>query len=50
MSLLESDKDPNKINESPLEAKLIRLLKVLDEIKSQVDRFRLIEELTKNKN
>ena len=44
--LLESDKEPNKINESPLEAKLNRLLKVLDEIKPQVDRFRLIEALT----
>jgi hypothetical protein len=46
VSLLESDKEPNKINESPLEAKLIRLLKVLDDIKPQVDRFRLIEVLT----
>lgn len=35
-----------KHNESPLVEKLDRLLNVLDEIKPQVDRFRLIEALT----
>jgi len=47
---LEPNKESNKISQSPLEAKLDHLLKVLDEIKPQVDRFRLIEALTKSKN
>ena len=50
VSVVEPNKEPNKISESPLEAKLNRLLNVLDEIKPLVDRFRLIEALTsKNK-
>ena len=45
--VLEPNKESNKISEeSPLEAKLDRLITVLDEIKPQVDRFRLIEALT----
>jgi hypothetical protein len=43
---LESYKEQNKISQIPLEEKLNRLSKVLDEIKPQVDRFLLIEALT----